>query len=880
VHGGPLDRLLIGLARVAWRRPKAVLTAALLFTAMCLGYVHDLRIDASFMGILNEGDPLAERLIETSERFGATSGLVLVIEGGTVEERQAVAEETAAALSAVPEVVEVRARLDRAELLRHGLVHLDDEDFDRLHSSVAELRPVLVAMDEEPSLTSATGAVVGRLGEGYSARTAPADAAEVLEGLALLVEGLSTEPDELSFGDAALSGDQRFGGLPLRDGYFASPDGSLAFVDVQTTLQPLTVDLGLEGFANIEAAVQPVRDAHPQMWMEFSGIIPGGYQDQQNVLGRIAPLSGVSLLLVLSALFWLDRRPSTPLLVGSGLLVTLVWTFAFVKLAFGYVSLTSLAFPTLLFGLGVDYAVHIVVRYNDERASGLPGETAMGTALSRTGRGVVIGAVTTMTAFSMMVVTDFKAATHLGLTAAMGLGCALFLMVGVLPAALRLADGLYGNRPRVELELRPLSRLVNGCLAHPWRVVAAAMVVLMATASQLPRFELETDLEKIITQDIPAMRANHLFSEALGGSTEAVLSVSSSLDEARERAALFTELDTVSRVAGPFDLVPEDIDERLDRNRRLQPLLADIEIGEPEGPVDTQALSQDLGELRSFGARITGEAGFAGRPDLAAQGRRLKDAAGAALEDLDGERLARTERVYLSELAVLVEGLKAGSSYWSYGVEDLPEGLRRRFVDDGAWLTYVYPNDYRIELEFLQRFKAQVLTVDPMATGTLLVVDDLLVGGVDRLPLSLGLTVLALGLILSLDLRHPKKVLVALVPVVLGSFVAIGIIIALRIPISILMLASFPIVFGIGIDDGVHILHRWDEGGEDVAKAVAATGKAILFTSVTTSLGFSVLFLLNHAGLAGMATLVVLGVGTCFVTSVTLLPVLARWASR
>ncbi len=184
-----------------------------------------------------------------------------------------------------------------------------------------------------------------------------------------------------------------------------------------------------------------------------------------------------------------------------------------------------------------------------------------------------------------------------------------------------------------------------------------------------------------------------------------------------------------------------------------------------------------------------------------------------------------------------------------------------------------------MDFDFLQRFRAEVLQVDPLATGTLFIVDDLLVGGVDRLPMTLALVILALGTILAVDLRRPRKVLVALVPLVLGSTIAIGIIIALGLPISILMLAAFPVVFGIGIDDGVHILHRYEESladGGDVAQAIAATGKAILFTSVTTGIGFSILFALNHAGLAGLATLVLIGVGTCFVTSVTLLPVLAQ----
>ncbi len=883
MDGGPLVQLLVRLARVAWGRPRLVLLGALLATLGSLTYLHDLKVDASFMGILDDGDPVAERLVDYSTRFGAASGVVLVIEGGTETERREVATAVSEALLPLPDVVDVRARVDRDEILRHGLVQLPDADFEEFHDGLVELRPILLALEVDPTLESGLGAVSARLGEGFNARSAPAGAEDALDALAVLLESLVADPDGLEdIWMAGLSDGADVGGLPLRDGWFASPDGALGFVDVQTTLRPLEVDLGLEGFGAIEAAIDPIREAHPDMWMQFCGIIPGGYQDQQNVLGRIAPLSALSLVLVLAALFLLDRRISTPLLVGAGLLVTLVWTFAAVKFCFGYASLTSLAFPTFLFGLGVDYAVHVVVRYNDERALGLDGEEAMVTALSRTGRGVVIGAVTTMTAFLMMVLTDFKAATHLGVTAAIGLGCALFVMVGVLPAALCLTDRFHVKRPRVTMELKSLSRLVAGCLRHPVRVIVVSLVVLAATASQLPRFELETDLEKIITQDIPAMRANHLFAEALGGSAEAVLSVSGSMEESRARAAQFVALDTVSRVAGPFDLLPRDVEARLDRNRRLLPLLADLRLEVPErDAVDTASLREELEALRAIGARITGEAGVAGRPGLAAKGRRVKAAATEALGSLDGREaeLARTEIVLLGGLVEAVEGLRAGSAYWRYGVEDLPEELRRRFVDGDAYLTYVYPSDYRIEFEFLQRFKADVLEVDPLATGTLLVVDDLLVGGIDRLPMSLGFTVLALGAILALDLRSPRKVLVALVPVVLGSFVAIGLIIALSIPISILMLASFPIVFGIGIDDGVHILHRWEEGGEDVSAAIAATGRAILFTSLTTSLGFSVLFLLNHRGLAGLASLVVLGVGTCFVTSVTLLPVLARWAS-
>ena len=98
MDGGPLVQLLVRLARVAWGRPRLVLLGALLATLGSLTYLHDLKVDASFMGILDDGDPVAERLVDYSTRFGAASGVVLVIEGGTETERREVATAVSEAL--------------------------------------------------------------------------------------------------------------------------------------------------------------------------------------------------------------------------------------------------------------------------------------------------------------------------------------------------------------------------------------------------------------------------------------------------------------------------------------------------------------------------------------------------------------------------------------------------------------------------------------------------------------------------------------------------------------------------------------------------------------------------------------------------------------
>lgn len=888
---GLLPRLLARVAHLAWDHPKAVIGVALMVTALAGVSVATLPVDATFMGILDEEDPAVVDLMEVSEQFGAASGLLLVIKGGEEADRQDAAQAAVEALESVSVVTSVQARVDRDAALDLGLMYLEDPEFERLELGVERLSPVLRALDEEPTLESALGAMRHEMAEGFQARSATPDAAQGLDGvvtmLRLVEQGAQTpltagELDELLAGGVTPAGGELLG-LPLRDGFLASEDGAIYVVDVRTTLDPMNIDIGMDAFDELEGAVDTVRQTHPDQWMNFAGLLPGGFQDQQNVVGKILPLSSLSLVLVLLALLALDRRPMTPVLVGGGLLMSLVWTFALVHLVFGYASLTSLAFGILLFGLGVDYAVHVVVRFNDERVAGVAGREAMEIALSRSGRGVVIGALTTMAAFGLMVLTQFKAATHLGVTAAMGLGCALLIMVLVLPAALRLGDGAGGTRARSTLELPVIDRVVQGCLDHPNRVLGAVVLVVAFCLAMVPRFALETNLENLITQGLPAMEANEDVARAFGGSPEAVMSVSPDLETSRARAAAFKEKETVVRVEGVHDFIPVDTQARLDRNRRLQRWIGDLELDtQGRDAVDNEALRAELQAFVVIGARITAEASFGGRPDIAAKGREIQAAAQDAIAALDGNQatLAQSERVLLERGAVYLEALQVGSSRWRFGVEDLPEAVRERYVRDGKLLSYVYPADYRIDYDFLMAFKGEVEEVDPKAVGTLFIVDKLLVGGLAGLPYAVVAILLALGGILFADLRSPRKVLVALAPLVLGSAVAIGMVLALGMPVSILMMSAFPVVFGIGIDDGVHILHRFDEAGEDVAKAVAATGKAILFTSVTTSLGFSILFLLNHRGLAGMATMVLLGVTTCFVTSITVLPVLARWSAK
>jgi len=241
------------------------------------------------------------------------------------------------------------------------------------------------------------------------------------------------------------------------------------------------------------------------------------------------------------------------------------------------------------------------------------------------------------------------------------------------------------------------------------------------------------------------------------------------------------------------------------------------------------------------------------------------------------------QRLYASELILEpvdrlvadLRTLKSMCQHKQFGVEDLPSTLRQRYVSDRGFVSFVYPTDDRLQVESLQRFEEEVRAVDPGASGPLFMAEYLLTGGAAKMKVSLAAIILVLLVLLAWDLRSLKKVCIALIPLTCASIISMGVVLAWGRPITLVMMSAFPLIFGIGIDDSVHILHRWSEGATDMASSIGSIGKALFFTSITTGLSFSILLGLNHNGFNGLAILVILGVTTCFLSSVTLLPALA-----
>jgi predicted RND superfamily exporter protein len=220
----------------------------------------------------------------------------------------------------------------------------------------------------------------------------------------------------------------------------------------------------------------------------------------------------------------------------------------------------------------------------------------------------------------------------------------------------------------------------------------------------------------------------------------------------------------------------------------------------------------------------------------------------------------------------------------SIKLEDLPVSILDRYSNKTRkqFLVTVFPQgNIWQDAEFLNRFDDDLERVSDKATGMPPVFRALIeiIGRDGRN--AVFLTLIIVFLLLLVDFRSPLYALMAMIPLACGVLWMVGLMKLTGMQITVMNIMALPMIVGIGIDDGVHIVHRWrHEGKGKVFTVFASTGKAILLTSLTTMLAFGSLVFSIWRGFGHLGAALFLGVGACFLTTVVFLPGIIGFLER
>ncbi|MCO6457594.1 MAG: MMPL family transporter [Pirellulaceae bacterium] len=210
----------------------------------------------------------------------------------------------------------------------------------------------------------------------------------------------------------------------------------------------------------------------------------------------------------------------------------------------------------------------------------------------------------------------------------------------------------------------------------------------------------------------------------------------------------------------------------------------------------------------------------------------------------------------------------------------MPAGLADRFVGrSGRHLLRVYARGDIWQREALERFVRDVERVDPRVTGHPVQTFYASRQMQDSYLHAACYSLLAVIAVLVLDFGRWRSALLALLPLGLGAVQTFGILGLLDLPLNPANMIVLPLILGIGIDDGVHVVHDFlrQRGRYRLNDSTAA---AVLLTSATTMIGFGSLMLARHQGLQSLGQVLTIGVFCCLVNSLLVLPALLGWMTR
>jgi predicted RND superfamily exporter protein len=137
---------------------------------------------------------------------------------------------------------------------------------------------------------------------------------------------------------------------------------------------------------------------------------------------------------------------------------------------------------------------------------------------------------------------------------------------------------------------------------------------------------------------------------------------------------------------------------------------------------------------------------------------------------------------------------------------------------------------------------------------------------------ALAALVVILG-VLWLDFRHVGHALLAALPLFVGILQMFGLMGLVGIDLNPANLIGIPLILGIAVDYGVHVMHDAIERPGPYRMS-ASTANSVLVDALTTILGFGALMVANHRGLESLGRVLSLGVTTCTISALILLPAL------
>ncbi|MYF16766.1 MAG: MMPL family transporter [Gemmatimonadetes bacterium] len=781
------------LAGWTYRHYRGILVVSILLTAFCSIFVYRLgrKLETDLVALIPENYQSVKTLNEIKQRVGGVGSLVVLVQSPDFEANRRFAEDLAHELQ--DEKYEtyinfVDYKRDAEFYRKNALLFMETDDLDEVLTRIDDyiiqeklkLSPLYISLDDE--------------------------------------EAVLDFSDIESKYRTADNGDET---------YYTNSDRTILALEAMAAGTVSNIGFAKDMQRVIQQAVKKVnpRAYHPQMLIEYGGPFKNKIDEYDTILSDVRSTLIFGVMGIVALLTFYFRQPLAAFFVAIPLAMGLIWAFAITYWVIGNLNTMTAFLFVILFGLGIDFGIHMFARYLEVRMDNTNVQKSIETMLSQTGQAILTAAITTSIAFFSLTLTDFRGFSEFGFIVGTGIVMSLVSMTTVLPAVLVLADQRF-----MWIRMRHVwghnwggSR---GHFPYPKLVIAGALLLTIYLGIHLRDIDFEYDFTNL-RSNLPA-------------------SV-----KVKQKMTTIPKYGSESQSYG---IVLADSKTELDEI--VDALEKKIAEDDPTPTIDK--VKTLWTELRGQDEKL----------ELIGEIRVLADGEGAKL-------IKGTQKAKLDSLRELLDVKRLS-------VEDLPENLLRKFETiDGsqAYFAQILPSvqlrDGKNAIAFAED-SHEIQTASGKvfySSSSNIIFADMLRLMLRDSPRAISLTVIVVFLILLTDFRSLRSALLVIFPLACGTVWMCGSLYLQDLKLNFYNMVALPTIIGMGIDNGVHLYHRYrQEGPGSMPVVIRSTGGAMFISMLTTMVGFFGLMMATHPGLNSIGRLALIGLLTCFVAAVLVLP--------
>ena len=881
---GFLDRFFLNVERFAYTHSIAVILISLLIAGLSVWFTVE---KLSFKN--NRGDLVAKKLayVEMYEKyrheFEDFDGMMVVVADKDPENMKGFTDSFVNKLKQYPQdFIKIFHRIDTKYFRTKGLLYLDHEELVDLGNKIESHENFLEDVNTSPGLNQLiksinaeiSAGMVDSLLTGFIGGEDSEEEKDETADLSLLINleqqmlaHLKGETTYRSPWNFFLTDSEK---SIAEEGYLVSEDEKLMFILIVPNKDNKAATAIPDSIEFLRDLIEETRAQFPGIEVGLTGedVIAADEMDTTQVdvkkASQIA-LAGIALLFILAY-----RGVVKPLLAIFALVVALCWSMGWTTLAVGHLNILTIVFTTILIGLGIDFGIHILERYKEERTAGDDVLQALQKTVQGTGRGNFAGAVTTAMAFGGMILTDFVGIAELGKISGGGILLCMISMILLLPALITVEEKI--TKPRyLPKQSDRKGRLLEKFFKNYRAIIFVSMVLFVLSLLSLRTVAFDYNLLNLQAHGTEAVKYEMKVIETAGRSAWSVAVLADSLEETRKKHKALGKLSTVGNVESIISTLPEEQEKKIETIKELAPLLSDLEVEPDLVPVSYAGLIKTMKRVRF---KLQGKEDKGG----VTKARKLAQSFLDESEKVDAEvaekRLNSFSEKLFADYRGKIADLKKNVSASPVIVEDMPENLRERYISrNRVYLINVYPSVDVWDIDKRNEFVKQLKQVDPNVTGnaihmfesTRLMKDGYVYGGIYAM--------VAIFIYLLCSFGNLRGTLVVLLPVAVGSAWTVGIMDLIDVSFNLANLVILPLIIGIGVVNGVHIVHRYrEETDKSINVLSRSTGQGVVLSSLTTMIGFGSLMVADHQGVHSLGLVLSLGVGCCLIASITVLP--------